>query len=295
MPEQTGEQRGPARFGAEEMQAYYALDKERDRLADGIGRVEFLRTVELISRTLPSPPAVVADIGGGPGRYTDWLVERGYDVVHRDLVKHHVAQVADRYRPGSDRSPGPSVDTGVCDARRLDLDDESVDAVVLCGPLYHLVDRADRVLVGREALRVVRPGGPIYAAAISTWAPRLDAILHKGAHRTYPEVLEWIADVEATGVLPPITEGGFNAYCHSPDDLAAELTDSGLEVEQVVAIEGPASLLGAEVIDRWLADDDEIAVLLDTLRAVETVPSLIGVSGHLLAVAHRPPANPRPA
>src|SRR3954447_24087647 len=93
---------------AEAMQAYYARGKEHDRLRFGIGRVEFLRTVEIVERTLPDPPAVVADIGGGPGRYTDWLVARGYTVIHRDLVADHVAQV---------RSSHPHIDSALGDAR----------------------------------------------------------------------------------------------------------------------------------------------------------------------------------
>ena len=53
------------------------------------------------------------------------------------------------------------------DATDLDLDDSSVDAVLLLGPLYHLHRRSDRLQALREAKRIVRPGGPIFAAAIS--------------------------------------------------------------------------------------------------------------------------------
>src|SRR5947207_5842570 len=77
-----------------DLHAYYARDEEDDRLTRGVGRVEFERTLEVVARTLPPPPATVADIGGGPGRYTDWLLERGYSVVHRDLVASHVERVA---------------------------------------------------------------------------------------------------------------------------------------------------------------------------------------------------------
>src|SRR5438067_11764515 len=80
------------------LHAYYARDEERDRLSQGSGRVEFLRTVEIIGRTLPPPGAVIADIGGGPGRYTDWLVESGYTVLHRHLIPAHVEQAPARPR-----------------------------------------------------------------------------------------------------------------------------------------------------------------------------------------------------
>jgi hypothetical protein len=36
------------------------------------------------------------------------------------------------------------------------------------------------------------------------------------------------------------------------------------------------------------ADETRTAQVLDLLREVETEPSLLGASGHLLTVAHRP-------
>ena len=48
------------------LRAYYERDEERDRLSDGRGQLEFIRTTEILMRRLPPPPAAVADIGGGP-------------------------------------------------------------------------------------------------------------------------------------------------------------------------------------------------------------------------------------
>ena len=47
-----------------EIQAYYERGEERDRLAAGVGRLEFIRTTEIVRRRLPAAPALVADIGG---------------------------------------------------------------------------------------------------------------------------------------------------------------------------------------------------------------------------------------
>jgi SAM-dependent methyltransferase len=120
------------------------------------------RTVEIIARWLPSPPGVIADLGGGPGRYAIWLAERGYRVQHRDIVPLHVEQTA------AATAGYPAVTTAVGDARDVDLDEASVDAVLLLGPLYHLADRRDRVRALGEARRVVRPGGPRSAPPDST-------------------------------------------------------------------------------------------------------------------------------
>lgn len=46
---------------------HYAAGAERPRLTFGHGRLEFLRTQELLLRHLPAPPATILDVGGGPG------------------------------------------------------------------------------------------------------------------------------------------------------------------------------------------------------------------------------------
>ena len=262
----------------DELQAYYARDEERERLSRGVGRVEFLRTTVVLSRTLPAPPAVIADIGGGPGRYTDWLVEAGYTVIHRDVVAHHVEQVKGRH--------SQRVDADVADARSLDLADDSVDAVVLIGPLYHLADRDDRLRALSEARRIVRSGGVIYAAAISRWAPRLHGMLVERVHLVYPVISDMIDDMEGTGVMRPVHESSFNGYAHTPHELREEVRLSGLVLESLVGLEGISFALSD--LDERLDDPDERTLLLDTLRAVESVPDLIGVGPHLLATARKP-------
>jgi hypothetical protein len=58
------------------LRAYYERGMERERLSDGRGDLEFTRTTEIVLRRLPAAPAVVADVGGGPGRYALWLADR---------------------------------------------------------------------------------------------------------------------------------------------------------------------------------------------------------------------------
>ncbi len=255
------------------MQAYYARDLERDRLASGVGRVEFLRTIEVIERTLPTAPATVADVGGGPGRYTDWLVDRGDAVIHRDLVAQHVQQVRRRH--------GGLVDAAVGDARQLDLPDASVDAVLLLGPLYHLPERSDRERALGEAARIVRDDGPIHVAVISRWVSRLHGIVALRLYEQYPQVLDVIDEVERTGVMPPIIDSGFTGYYHTVDEIRDEIGAAGLALESLVGIEGMSYAL-ADLDDR-LADDHDREILLTALRVTEAVPEMLGVSPHLLA------------
>jgi SAM-dependent methyltransferase len=86
-------------------------------------------------------------------------------VLEQRRVSHSVAGIGELHA---------LIQTAVGDARDLDLADASVDAVLLLGPLYHLIDRAERVRALRECPRIARPGGPVFAAAISRWAARID-------------------------------------------------------------------------------------------------------------------------
>jgi SAM-dependent methyltransferase len=101
-----------------------------------------------VERNLPPRPAVIADIGGGPGRYALWLASLGYQVEHRDLMPLHVAQLQ------VDAAAVPGIRTAIGDARALDLPDASADAV--------LASRADQSTAIREAARILRPGGVLF-------------------------------------------------------------------------------------------------------------------------------------
>jgi SAM-dependent methyltransferase len=259
------------------MQAHYALGREAGRLHDGLGLVEFERTQEIVLRDLPAPPAVIADIGGGPGRYALWLADLGYRVEHRDLAPGHVEHLAASRHAG--------VTTRVGDARGLDLDDGSVDAVLLLGPLYHLQTGHERVTSLAEAARVVRPGGPVFAAAISRWAPRLHGLVAERLSERYPAMTSVVDEAERSGTLLPLDEGSFCGYTHRPEELAAEVREAGLELQDLVGVEGVAFALGD--LDARLADPRARSVVLDAARALERVPELLGVSPHLLATARR--------
>jgi SAM-dependent methyltransferase len=263
-----------------EIEAYYARGEERDRLAAGpVTIVEFERTKEIILRLLPPAPALIADIGGGPGRYAGWLAGLGYRVEHRDLMPLHVDQVR--------AALGESglVRTMLGNALDLDLPDSCVDAVLLLGPLYHLKDRADRIKALREAARIAAPGGPVFAAAISRWAPRLDGELRSRLYEKYPHSTAALPGLEGLGWMAPLHPGAFTAYCHRPGQLRSEVRAAGLAVADLVNVEGAAFLL-ADLGERLAVPRDRQAVF-DAVRATERVPELLGIGPHLLVSAVR--------
>src|SRR6201994_1455853 len=269
------------------MRAYYERGEEEARLSvSAAGLLEFERTTEIVLRHLPPPPAVVADIGGGPGRYSHWLAGLGYQGVHRDLMPLHVAQLQESQLQQA-QDAGARIDSAVADARDLDLADASVDAVLLLGPLYHLDQHRDRVAALAEARRIARPGGPVFAAAINRWAMRLDDVLRRRRYQQIPDLEEKLEPLERTGRITPLYPGSFVGYTHRPEELRAEVQAGGLQLVSLVSVEGPAFLLGA--LPERLADPGARRIVLDTIRALEQVPELLGAGTHLLATAHAEP------
>ena len=263
----------------DEIQKFYDAGLEAGRLLAGSGLVERARTEDVLERRLPPPPARVLDVGGGTGVYARWLAGRGYEVHLVDPVPRHVEEARAQAGP-------PLARAVVGDARRLDEADGSADVVLLLGPLYHLVDRDDRIRALAEAGRVARAGGLIVAAAISRHAslldglfrglvddpeflPILDRDLREGQHRNPTSRLDYFT----------------TAYFHRPEELEEEGAAAGLTVESVLAVEGPAWLI-PDAAARW-GDQRRRAQLMDLLRRLEADPAVLAMSAHLLLVARR--------
>jgi SAM-dependent methyltransferase len=261
------------------VRAYYERGDELDRLAGGTpaGPLELARTQELLGRFLPAAPADVLDVGGGPGRYAAWLADLGHRVTLVDPVELHVAQA---------RTLHPNVAAEIGDARRLAQPDRSADAVLLLGPLYHLIDRADRMAALGEALRVLRPGGVLFAAAISRWASLWDLLLRLDVLHDRA-VCDLVAEAIDTGVHRGWDHGLFTtAYFHRPEELAGEVANAGFAGPELLNVEGPG-FVSADFADRW-ADPARRDSMLRAARLVEREPSMLGASSHILAVGHRP-------
>lgn len=249
------------------VQSYYAEQfDEGQRLSSMLGRVEFERTQEIIGSRL-EPGARILDVGGATGVHAVSLADAGHDVTLIDPVVEHV-EIARR---------SGTVDARVGDARRLEFEDDAFDAVLLLGPLYHLASREDRLQSLREASRVLRTGGSVFAAVI----PRLARYVQMRALAgdDTPDQ-ERLVELLRTGAP---TAGRFpGAHFHTSGEIEGEVRDAGFSDVSVVGLEGPAGL-GLQSRE---AEDDELhqaAMLL--ARRLERVPSVRDMSPHLLAIA----------
>lgn len=257
-----------------EIQEYYEQGGERDRLTkSGRGRLEFARMQDLLRRTLPGDGLDVLDVGGATGIHSEWLASDGHRVTLIDPVESQVAVAAEL----------PGVTARVGDVRDLPCDDDSFDAVLLMGPLYHLTEPDDRVRALREARRAAREGGVLAAVTIDRAAGWADW-LHMRFNGITPIESDESLRALKEGDIGYFDQGLFTtAYLHHPGEIAAEFAGAGMPEVRQYAVQGPAGLI-SELDD--ILDHDELGPhYLAAMREIECEPSLLGASGHLLTVA----------
>jgi ubiquinone/menaquinone biosynthesis C-methylase UbiE len=267
-------------FPQEILDWYTHTFKESNRLTGGLGILEQARMHELILRTLCPPPAVVYDLGGGTGVHSFWLAGLGYTVHLVDIVPLHIEQA----RLAAEDPQLPQLASlRVGDARNLEFENESADAVLLFGPLYHLTERDDRLKALAEARRVLRPGGILLAYAISRYASTIYGLLNGLVWDA--DYLQMIDMELACGQhRKPDSRNVFTtAFFHHPDELKAELTEAGMLVDEIVGIQGPGWIVPD--FEENLKLDERLAVLVEIARRMEKDPLL---SPHMLAFARRP-------
>ncbi len=262
---------------------YYERDEEQHRLLSGEGQLELVRTQELLRRYLPLAPAVILDVGGGPGVYAFWLARLGYEVHLIDAAPNHIEQA----RQAAQAQPEhPVASLSVGDARKLERPDASVDAVLLLGPLYHLTERNDRVTALRETRRVLKPGGVVFAVGISRFASLLDGLA--SGYLDDPEYVEIVRrDLTDGQHRNPNNHPHYftTTFFHHPEELRAEIREAGLQDKALLAVEGPPLLL-KNFSEHW-NDGGRRERLLTALRWIEAEPSMLGVTGHMMAVANK--------
>lgn len=204
-------------------------------------RIEHAVTMRALEEYLPPSSARVLDIGGGPGRYAIELTQRGYSVTLADISAAELALASEKAAEAGVRL----AEVAKLDARDLGrFSSGEFDAVLLMGPLYHLLEEGDRRQAVAEAVRVTKPGGVIMAtnitryAAIRFWA-KVEPMRVVNDRAVYEQQVE-------TGKTPNAV-GFTDVYLMHPAELQTLFEREPVGHVVTIGCEGVVSMIGGAV------------------------------------------------
>ncbi len=261
--------------------AFYTADPQREHSRLERHQLEYELTWRYIDHYLPAQGTIL-EIGAATGRYTLPLAQRGYQITAVDLSAGLLAVNRQRI---TDAGLAGQVRFVEADAR--DLSSVAVrrfDAVLIMGPLYHLIVEADRKAALCRAADRLGDGGILFSAFISRWGVLGDLL------RNNPDWIEDQAEVEALIASGSRSDeaprGGFRGYLACAAEIAPLHEALGFET---LALAGVEPAISAADENYNALEGDQRRQWLDLLHRVSTEPSIVGASRHLLYVGRKKP------
>lgn len=251
---------------------FYSHYDEDGRLSKKHGSVEFLTTMRYIGQYI-KPGDRVLKVGAGTGRYSHALARQGYAVDAVELIGHNIDVFQNNTQPGENIS--------ITQGNALDLyafSDNTYDITLLLGPLYHLYTTDDKRQALREAIRVTRPGGVIFAAYVISDGCLLDEGFLRGNINVAEYVKTGLLDGETFAAKSEPKDLFELVRKEDVDELMRDFPTTRLHY---VASDGCALLL-RDTIDAM--DDDAFALYLNYHFATCERADLLGVTSHALDV-----------
>ena len=242
-------------------------------------QLEYELTWRYLERYLP-PQGSILEVGAATGRYTRELAKREYLVTAVDLSAE-LMEMSKRQLVAEGLAG--QVQFIVADARNLaEVEGRYFDAVLLMGPLYHLIEQTDRMQALQEAVSRLRTGGVIFSAFLSRFGILGDLMKRNP---------QWIEDQEhvrsfiESGRRPKgYARGGFRGYYNRPGDIVPFHEGLGIETIALAGVE-PGISADDESYNRLQGKQRQL--WLDLLFQVSTEASTLGASRHLLYVGRK--------
>ena len=255
------------------VQKYYKIFNEKERL--NYCCLERDRTLYILKKMLSPSHSVIFDIGGAAGAYAFPLTKMGHEVHLIDPVDRHLLQAKKHAKTcGYDLA-----NYIIGDARKIEKTDNSADAILLLGPLYHLKKQNDRIKALQEAYRVLKPKGLIFAAGISRFSSFMKSmylgIAPYNSNKHKYILKTGVANKKANPLM----------YFHLPMELRKEVEMVGFKKVSIKAIEGP--VWDHQIVNAIRQDKKGWNKLLNFLDSIEHEEAIIGASGHFMAVGSK--------
>src|SRR5690606_27681974 len=268
-------------FISRNIEVFYNKASEETRLDKGMGVFEFERIKSLIDKHIPLSVSKIIDIGGGTGKYSEWLAKKGHQVHLVEPVSKHIKLAQNRANKLKNKF---SIHLG--ESRKLEFPDNYADLIILHGPLYHLQKKEDRDLTIQEAKRVLKIDGVILGFAINYTASTLVGLLNGLIHKK--TFFEMCKEELTTGVHNPPDDFPWlltEAYHHKPEQLKDEFINQELTYLNTYAVEGMA-WLDKDYFANML-NDKKKNTLIKLIQITQNDSYLLPFSPHMMIVVKK--------
>jgi ubiquinone/menaquinone biosynthesis C-methylase UbiE len=243
-------------------------------------RMEFRTSLRAMHEFIP-PGSRILDVGGGPGRYSIELARAGHRVTLLDLSSGNIELA--RHKAGElGVALVEFVHGNAIDLSRFE--DSAFDAVLLMGPLYHLTEASERDRAIEEALRVLAPGGLLFASFITRYAVYVDLLKRDpGLIGNYADAYERLM---RTGIHVPTEQNPGFTDTHFAHPVEIEplmskypLTALRLAVAEglIAPVESVVNALPDSLFEAWV----------DVCYRLGTDPVTWGAGEHMLYVGRK--------
>lgn len=263
----------------DDIAVFYNRNQESEHNRLDRHQLEFDLTRHYLIQYLPRQGTIL-EIGSATGRYTVELARQGYTITAVDLSKGLLEKCRENV---ASEGLEQQVQFVLADARNLDeVARNSFDAVLLMGPLYHLILEADRKTALKEAFDCLRDGGILFSSFISRFGLMSDLI------RNVPNWIEDQADVWSVLEHGKDSEdhprGGFRGYFAQPREIVPLHESIGFDTLVIAGVE-PAIAADDESYNQLQGKQRQ--QWLDVLYAMSREPSILGASRHLLYIGRK--------
>jgi len=242
------------------------VEEEYNRLTETpLREAEYQLIIELLDEYIPNG-SVVIYIGSGPGRYAEYLLERNCKVGLIDLSAKSLKAFSDRMEDSS-YSDNIIFNRVSCATQLNWVNDCSADAILLMGPLYHLVNDKHRTLTLANCKRILKPDGLLFTVFLSPFP-----VINSG----------WDAIITYTHFQ------GFNVpqFRCMPCDAKKIMKNNGFETLRIRNIEGIASFMPAEALNEFAAQDKKTE-FINKLRRTSESKDALGRTHQFVSVSKR--------
>ncbi len=237
-------------------------------------RIEFDITKRYLDEFVVGSNLKIIDIGGGPGRYSIYLSQKGHHVTLVDLSARNIEEAKTKTA-----EQGIVLDAAIIADILNFTSPDKFDCVLLMGPLYHLLTESERRMAVENSLSLLKPGGIIIASFISNYAPLMDSLSKMSPVVSSDDLLKYL-----TNGINCEDDGFTTAYFSSSAE--AQHLMSGFGLTQL-AFAGVESVIGLKEAELRTLEEPEYKKWIEIGYALSQDANVIGTSFHFLYIGKK--------